>query len=530
MSHVVVIGAGLAGLAAACHLRGEGHEVTIVERQPGPGGRGIRLDRDGFTFDTGPTVLTMVDLVDEALRTVGARAHDVLDLILLDPAYRATFADGSTLFVRPGHEAMRAEIARECGSLDAAAFDQFVAWLRQLYLVEMPHFIDVNFDSPLGLLRSPRAAARLIRLGGFGRLGPTIRARFRDPRLHRLFSFQAMYAGLAPEQALAIYAVITYMDSIEGVWFPRGGMRAVPEAMAAAARAAGVEIRYSRSVTRVLTRPDGAVAGVLAQACPAASFGSPESSGSPASPGSPGSPGSSKPCGGSGAPERIGCDAVVCTLDLPTAYDQLLPDLTPPLAAQRPTYSPSAVVWHLGVRGVPQHAAHHNIHFGGAWEEAFEDLLARGTRMADPSRLVSVPSIDDPGAAPAGCSTLYVLEPVPNLATGRIDWATERDRVRADLLGFLGRAGYPTEVVTEQFVDPTDWARAGMAGGTPFALAHTFAQTGPFRPPNVERRRPGLFFAGSGTVPGVGVPMVLISGKLAARRVGDYLPTPVGRR
>lgn len=499
MAHTVVIGAGLAGLASAAHLRGQGHEVTLVEKQHGPGGRGLALERDGFTFDTGPTVLTMIDLVDEALRRVDTRAHDVLDLQLLDPAYRARFADGSTLYVRHGHEAMRAEIARECGARDAAAFDEFVGWLRELYEVEVPHFIDVNFDSPADLLRHPGAMAKLVRLGGFGRLGPTIRKRFRDERLHRIFSFQAMYAGLAPEQALAIYAVITYMDSIEGVWFPRGGMRAVPEAMARAVAAAGVQLRYDAPVTRLLTRRDGVVAGV--EIGPTA--------------------GSS----GAGASERLACDAVVCTIDLPTAYDRLLPDLTPPVAVQRPRYSPSALVWHVGVRGVPE-AAHHNIHFGHAWEECFEDLLKSGTRMRDPSRLVSVPSLDDPSAAPPGHSTLYVLEPVPNLAVGRIDWSSERPRMREDLLGFLQTAGYPTGVVTEELVDPTDWARAGMAGGTPFALAHTFAQTGPFRPGNIERRRPGLFFAGSGTVPGVGVPMVLISGKLAAQRVDRYLPTP----
>jgi len=150
--------------------------------------------------------------------------------------------------------------------------------------------------------------------------------------------------------------------------------------------------------------------------------------------------------------------------------------------------------------------------------------------MADPSRLVSVPSLDDPSAAPEGCATLYVLEPVPNLAAGRVDWSSERPRMQADLMRFLEQAGYPTDVVTDEFVDPTDWARAGMAGGTPFALAHTFAQTGPFRPSNAERRRPGLFFAGSGTVPGVGVPMVLISGKLAARRIADYLPASLTGR
>lgn len=496
MSQVVVIGAGLAGLSAACHLRGAGHQVTVLERDGGPGGRGLAVTQDGFTFDTGPTVLTMINLVDDALRQVGRGVHEVLDLQVLDPAYRACFADGSTLFVRHGHEAMRAEIERECGLGDASAFDAFVEWLRALYDVEISHFIDANFDSPLDLLRSPRAAARLVCLGGFGRLGPTIRKRFRDPRLHRLFSFQAMYAGLAPEQALAIYAVITYMDSIEGVWFPHGGMRAVPDALELAARQAGVEFRYDSPVSRVLTRSDGAVAGVEV---------------------------------GDGG-DTIRCDAVVCTVDLPTAYDRLLPDLVPPAALRNPSYSPSAVVWHVGVQGQPENAAHHNIHFGGAWEDAFTDLLRRGTRMRDPSRLVTVPSLDDASAAPAGCSSLYVLEPVPNLQVGSIDWAEERGRIREDLLAFLGTTGYPTTVLTEHLVDPTDWQAAGMAAGTPFALAHTFTQTGPFRPGNVEHRRPGFFFAGSGTVPGVGVPMVLISGKLAADRVASYLPNPAAAR
>lgn len=488
MSTVAVIGAGLAGLAAACHLRADGHDVVIVDKQPHPGGRGSRLEQDGFTFDTGPTVLTMIDLIDEALARIGTGVHEELELTLLDPAYRARFADGSTIFVRHGHEAMRSEIAETCGRKDASAFDDFVVWLRQLYEVEMPHFIDANFDTPLDLLRNPRAAARLTRLGGFRRLGPVIRERFDDPRLHRLFSFQAMYAGLAPERALALYAVITYMDSIEGVWFPQGGMRAVPEAMASALTRNGVEILLNTTVTSILTRADGAVAGLE--------------------------------IGGS---ERLACDAVVCTTDLPVAYRTLVSDLTPPTTLKKANYSPSAVVWHLGVEGAPADVAHHNIHFGRAWNKSFEELLKDGTRMSDPSRLVTVPSKDDAAAAPQGCSTLYVLEPVPNLDVGRINWEAERPKMRDELLRFLDAEGYPTSIITEEFVDPESWQQQGMAAGTPFALAHTFLQTGPFRPSNVEHRRPGLFFAGSGTVPGVGVPMVLVSGKLAARRVDQYL-------
>jgi phytoene desaturase len=494
MNPVVVIGAGLACLSAACYLTGRGYDVTAVEREQVPGGRAGVLHQNGFAFDTGPTVLTMPDLIEDATRAATGDPRTTLNELLpmrrLDPAYRACFADGSTINVRSGREAMREEIAQTCGSVDAAAFDSFVDWLRQLYLVEMPNFIDRNYDSPLGLLSSTRAVAQLVRLGAFGRLGAAVRRRFADPRLHRLFSFQAMYAGLSPDSALSLYAVITYMDTIEGVWFPEGGIHAVPTIMAQLAEKAGATFRYGDPVETILRSPTGRVAGVRT------------SSG-----------------------ERIMADAVVCTVDLPTAYAQLLGDLRPPRAAQRGRYSPSAVVWHVGVRGMPAPTvAHHNIHFGEEWAISF-DALSRGHLMPDPSRLVTIPSLDDSTLAPIGCSTLYVLEPVPNL-NGMINWSTEAQLLRDRMHTFLTRHGYPTEVITEHLVTPLDWQAQGMAAGTPFALAHTFGQTGPFRPLNVERRLPGMFFAGSGTVPGVGVPMVLISGKLAASRVAAYLREP----
>ena len=255
--HTVVVGAGLSGLAAALHLAGRGCRVTIVERESFPGGRNGILERDGFRFDTGPVVFTMVPLLEEAFRAVGRSVSDYVTLQLLDPAYHAFFADGSRLLVRPGYEKMREVIEAESGAKDARAFDDFVVWLRRLNDVELPHFIDANFNSPLTLLRSPLAAAELIRLGGFGRLGPAVARRFDDERLHRVFSFQAMYAGLAPAKALALYAVITYMDSIEGVFFPAGGMHAVPRAMARAAADAGVEARILHRLSAAPDHPIG---------------------------------------------------------------------------------------------------------------------------------------------------------------------------------------------------------------------------------------------------------------------------------
>jgi len=141
--------------------------------------------------------------------------------------------------------------------------------------------------------------------------------------------------------------------------------------------------------------------------------------------------------------------------------------------------------------------------------------------MPDPSILVTLHSLDDADLAPPGCSTLYVLEPTPNL-DGRVDWTRHRQPAMDRLRAQVAALGYPTDVVTEEIYDPLDWEAMGMERGTPFALAHTFGQTGPFRPHNVDRRVPGLVFVGSGTVPGVGVPMVLVSGKLAAARVRRY--------
>lgn len=486
---VIVIGAGLGGLSAAAHLRGAGHEVLVLEREDVPGGRAGRLELDGYRFDTGPTVLTMPDLIAGTFAAVEADLDDFVTLQRVDPMYRGVFADGSTLHVRHGRDAMTAEIDAVCGPTDAAAFGRFADWLEELHDLEMPNFIDRNLDSPLDLARPLGPALRLVRAGGFRRLASVVESYFADERLHRLFSFQAMYAGLAPYEALAIYCVITYMDSIAGVYVPEGGMHALPVGLARAIEKAGVDFRYGADVERILLEhgTHGAVRGVrLATG------------------------------------EVLRADAVVCNPDLPAAYRTLLPGLEAPRAARRGHYSPSCVVWHVGTRGeLPEGTAHHNIHFGREWDSAFRALLADGTRMPDPSILVTVPTVDDPSLAPEGAHTLYVLEPVPNL-DGRLDWTAEREAMRADLAERVAALGYPVDpasIDVEAFVDPLDWERAGMERGTPFALSHRFRQTGPFRPANVDRRAPGLVFAGSGTQPGVGVPMVLVSGRLAAERV-----------
>lgn len=486
---VVVVGAGLGGLAAACHLAGRGHEVTVVERQAVPGGRAGLWSSEGYSVDTGPSVLTMVDLLRATFAAAGADLEDHVRLRPLDPMYRACFPGEGTIYVRHGRQAMTEEIRSTCGSGDAAAFGRFCDWLERLYRVEQPNFVDRNFDRVTDLARPLRPALELVRLGAFRRMAPVVGGFFDDHRLQKLFSFQALYAGLSPFEALAVYCVITYMDTVEGVWFPEGGIHAVARGLAAAAAKAGAELRYDAPVERIVRRlgTSGPVTGV-------------------------------RLAGG----ETIAADAVVANPDVPAVYRHLVPDTPMPRVARRGEYSPSCALWLAGVTGpLPTGVAHHNIHFGRDWKGSFDALLRTGTRQPDPAVLVCVPTVSDPALAPPGGHVLYALEPVPNL-DGRMDWTVERPRVRDGLVRRLSTLGYPVDdVVTERFVDPADWEAQGMERGTPFALSHRFFQTGPWRPPNRDRRVPGLVLVGSGTVPGVSVPMVLVSGRLAADRVDE---------
>ena len=476
---VVVVGAGLAGLSTAMRLAGAGRSVTVLERESVPGGRAGVLTDAGYRFDTGPTVLTMPDLIADAFAALGEEMADWLELQPVAPLYRAFYPDGSTLDVHADTEAMTAEIERVIGPGEAEGYRRYVEFVSKLYRYEMRDFIDRNIDSPLDLLTAN--LARLVALGGFRRLAPKVEQYLNDPRTQRVYSFQSMYAGLSPYDALAIYAVISYMDAVNGVYFPRGGMHAVPTAMAAAAARHGVEFRYDTEVVEVERNGDRATAVRTAEG------------------------------------ERIAADVVVLNPDLPVAYRDLL-DFEP-WAVSRLRYSPSCALLLVGSTARYSQIAHHNIHFGRSWRGVFDELIDRGQLMSDPSLLVTNPTHGDPTLAPDGRESYYVLFPTPNSDAG-IDWAVEGPRYSERMLDTLERRGYvdfSSAIEVSHLTTPADWEARGMAHGAPFAAAHSFGQTGPFRPGNLWGRN--VVFTGSGTQPGVGVPMVLISGRLAAERI-----------
>jgi phytoene desaturase len=318
-------------------------------------------------------------------------------------------------------------------------------------------------------------------------MAPKVEQYLKDPRTQRVLSFQSMYAGMSPFDALALYCVIAYMDSVAGVYAPDGGMHAVPEAMAAAATKHGADIRYSTEAVHIERRGSRAVAVHTSHG------------------------------------ERIACDAVVVNPDLPVALRELMGE--EPWSVRRLRYSPSCFLLLAGSTASYSKVVHHNIHFGRSWRGVFDELIDRGELMSDPSFLVSNPTHSDPTLAPDGREIYYVFFPTPNTSAG-IDWVKERLRYRDRVLAGLeerGYVGFSDAVEVEHIIDPEDWKRQGMADGSPFASAHSFSQTGPFRPKNLWGDN--IVFAGSGTTPGVGVPMVLISGRLAAERITGPDPT-----
>ncbi|MTA22690.1 MAG: phytoene desaturase, partial [Actinobacteria bacterium] len=297
------------------------------------------------------------------------------------------------------------------------------------------------------------------------------------------YSFQAMYAGVSPQQALAIYAVIAYMDSVNGVFFPKGGMHAVPRALAGAAAKHGVEFKYNTTVTSV-EHSNGRARAVITD-----------------------------------TGERIEADVVVLNPDLPVAWRDLLGKT--PRQVKNLNYSPSCVTLLVGSNKSYDRLAHHNIHFGKSWDGVFDELITKKQLMSDPSLLVTVPTHDDKDLAPAGKSSYYILFPTPNL-TADIDWKVQASKYRDQMIRTMeerGYTGFNDSIEVEQMTTPLDWQAQGMEAGAPFAAAHTFFQTGPFRPRNMAQGFENVVFAGSGTQPGVGVPMVLISGRLAAERI-----------
>lgn len=483
--HAIVIGAGVGGLSAAVRLAGQGFRVTVLEQGKRAGGRCGQVSFDGFTFDTGPTLLLMPEVLEETFASVGRRASDYVELTRCDPNYRIHFREGEPLTFSTDLTAM----ARQLEGVEPGAFGRYLEFLRageHQYRVSLERFVGRNFDSVLQFL-APGTLREVFKVKAHKNMYAEVSRYFGDDRLRAALTFQTMYLGISPYESPAVYGLLPYTELAVGIWFPKGGLYAVPKALEQVGRELGVTYRYQTPVRRILVEGEKSSGVELVDGT------------------------------------RLEADVVVCNADLPWAYKHLLPEKASSLPrAESLRYTSSAFMMYLGLSKQYPELLHHNVFFGGDYRGSFEDIFHKRKVPDDPSFYVNVPARTDASLAPEGRDGLYILVPVPNKEAA-IDWRTEGPRLREQILSRLEQWGAPglrEHIVAERSFCPDDYANTlNLERGAAFGLSHNFFQVGPFRPANQDPNVRNLFFVGASTQPGTGLPMVMLSARLTTERV-----------
>lgn len=533
---VVVVGAGIAGLATAGLLARDGHDVEVLERHDAPGGRAGSWERAGFRFDTGPSWYLMPEVFDHWFRLMGTSADRELDLVGLDPAYRVFFeGHEDALDVSPDRAANIAAFEEvEPGA--GARLERYLDSAHDTYDLALRHFLYTTFASWRPFAHRD-VVSRLHRLGPLlGRsLGSRVAARFRDGRLRQVLGYPAVFLGSSPDRAPSMYHLMSALDLDGGVRYPQGGFARVVDAVAGLAVGAGVTLRTRARATAITTGP---ITGAVGAGPGAVRAGSSV----------PGRRPRAAVTGvrwvdDGGREHHAPADVVVAAADLHHVEQDLLPpDLRDRSRAwwDRRDPGPGGVLVMLGVRGRVPQLAHHSLFFTADWRENFGAIAER--RVPDPASLyVCAPSRTDPTVAPPGHENLFLLVPVPadpGLGRGGEDGAGDA-AVEAIADAAIDRvaewAGVPDlreRVVVRRTLGPGDFAAdlSSWSGGM-LGPAHTLRQSAMFRAGNRSRRVAGLLHAGGSTIPGVGLPMCLISAELAVKRLrgdttADPLPEP----
>jgi phytoene desaturase len=495
MTTALVIGAGIGGITTAALLARQGYQVTVVEKNGGPGGRCDHLVRDGHHFDTGPTLFLMPEIFAQAFADLGERLEDHLDLLRIDPTYHLHFGDGSALTLTSNLNAMQAQLE----AMEPGSFEGLMRYLdegRRHYELVFTHIAGRNFTRAQDYF-TPRNLLLILRLKALARHYANVSRYFVDERLRIGFAFQDLYVGLSPYKAPATYSLLQYGELAGGVWFPRGGMYRLVEALTKIAESNGVQFRYNAPAERI--RVNGRQArGIRLD-------------------------------GG----QDLEADVVVANADLPYAYRCLLPDDGVARRLQRKQHTSSTITfcWGVGKR-YPQLGAH-NLFIASDFRQNMEQIFEDRSLPDEPSFYLHAPARIDPSLAPEGQDTLTAVVPVGHMDDApekgrppgreRQDWSAMRQRARGYLLQCLSEMGMPDleeQIKFEACYTPRDWQnRYNLTKGSGFGLSHCLLQMGYMRPQHRHARYRNLYFVGASTHPGAGLPAVLLSARLVMERI-----------
>jgi phytoene desaturase len=487
--HALVIGSGFGGLAAAIRLGARGYRATVLERLDQPGGRANVFRQDGFTFDAGPTIITAPYLFEELWTLCGRRLADDVTLRSIDPFYEVRFNDGDVFRYTADRDAMREQI-RRIEPRDVDGFDRFLAKSAEIYGIAFEQLADKPFHSIRSLLR---AVPDLLRLEGFRSVHTIVCRYFTSPKLRVLFSFHPLLIGGNPLTTTAYYCLIAHLERSYGVHYAMGGMGSLVRGLCGLIEGQGGRLRYGADVDEIRVE-DGRATGVTL-------------------------------AGG----ERLDADVVVSNADVAWTYGKLLRKhprrrwTDRKLARAR--YSMSLFVWYFGTKRQYESVYHHSLVLGPRYEGLLKDIFRNHRLSEDFSLYLHRPSASDPGLAPPGCDSFYVLSPVPHLKSG-VDWNVEAKRYRDAICRRLEETvlpGLSESIVTERVMTPQDFRdRLLSVNGAAFALEPQLLQSAWFRPHNLSEEVERLYFVGAGTHPGAGLPGVVSS----ARVLDEIVPSP----
>ncbi|MBI1176989.1 phytoene desaturase [bacterium] len=499
--HIGIIGGGLGGLAAACTLAARGHQVTLFERNSWLGGKAAQLARDGFRFDMGPTIVTLPSVLRRIFAEAGRKLDDYLDLIRLDPQWRCFFDDGSVLDLQQNPDAMSAELDRFApGTQSGRRYLDFIKLSQRLNDISQRYF----FYKSIGGLRDmidlkssidPSVMRDVLAMRMGRTVAGTVRSFTPDARVAQMMDHFTQYVGSSPYGSPAVLCGIAHMQTDEGIWYPKGGTRAVPVALERLARELGVEIRTNAHVTKILTQGNNVTGVQTAQG------------------------------------EEIPLQAIVSNCDAVRTHRELINGAVGARFENRRSYEPacSGVVLYLGLKRRYDHLAHHDFVFSRDPKEEFDWIYKKGEPAPDPTCYLASTARTEPETAPAGGDAMYVLVHTPYLRPHH-DWKRMLPAYRKVILEKLKRTGKMPDIeeriVFEEALTPQDiHDRYHVLNGAIYGLASHGRFLGAFKPGNRSPDLKGLYLAGGAAHPGPGMPMVLMSGWIAA----DTLSQDVGK-
>ncbi len=493
-----VVGGGLAGLAAACTLAARGHKVTLLEKNEWVGGKAAILKQDGFRFDMGPTILTLPSVLHRIFREANRKLDDYMHLVALDPQWRCFFDDGGVLDLVPDLAKMKANLERFSPIPNVAqGYERFMQIAKRLHEVSDKFFFwrsvgGISDTMEVGGAFSATVLKDVLSLRMGRSVAGLVRSCVPDARAAQMIDHFTQYVGSSPEASPAVLCGIAHMQTEEGVWYPMGGTRSVPEALAKLAVELGVDIKTQVDIASIDS--DGlSVRGVTTS-----------------------------------TGEKFEFDAVVSNCDAVRTHRELMKGTaTDKKFEKRRSYEPacSGVVLYLGLKERYEHILHHNFVFSKDPHEEFDYIYKQGKPAPDPTAYVCAPASTEPGVAPPGGEALYILVHTPYLRPDH-DWSKMLPAYREVILDKLentaGMQGIRDRIVTENSLTPDGiHKRYRVLNGAIYGLASHGRFLGAFKPANRSRDLKGLYLAGGAAHPGPGMPMVMMSGWIAGNTLDN---------